>query len=289
MNTSDVFWPAPAKLNLMLRVIGQRSDGYHLLQTVFQFLSQADLLRFQLRADGNVRCSSEIPGISSTNNLATLAALLLKKHTGSNLGANIQIEKKLPMGGGLGGGSSNAATTLLVLNKLWNLNLGKSELAELGLQLGADVPVFIHGKATWAEGVGEKFQFFEPGEPWYLILSPDCHVSTAEIFCDPQLTRSAKPITIRDFSAGQRANTCQELVAHRHPEVGHALSWLDQFAQGRLTGTGACVFAEFASRQEAENVLNTLPADMEGFVSPGLNRSPLHTQLEQFIGAWPSG
>ncbi|WP_456408218.1 4-(cytidine 5'-diphospho)-2-C-methyl-D-erythritol kinase [Thiolapillus sp.] len=289
MKASDIYWPAPAKLNLMLRVIGRRDDGYHLLQTVFQFLSEADRLRFQVRTDGKLRCITEIPGVSSSNNLAILAARMLQEHSGCNLGADIQIEKTLPMGGGLGGGSSNAATTLLVLNRLWDINLEKTELAEIGLRLGADVPIFIHGKAAWAEGIGEKLQFFEPEEPWYVILSPDCHVSTAEIFCDSQLTRDAKAITIRDFSAGQRANTCQKLVASRHPEVRHALAWLDQFAQGRLTGTGACVFAAFASQQEAQGVLGRLPADMKGFVSPGLNTSPLHTQLEQFNGAWPSG
>ncbi|WP_456414038.1 4-(cytidine 5'-diphospho)-2-C-methyl-D-erythritol kinase [Thiolapillus sp.] len=288
MKASDIFWPAPAKLNLMLRVIGRRADGYHLLQTVFQFLAEADLIRFQHRRDGDIRCTS-LPGVRDDDNLAILAARLLQQYGKCNHGADIEIRKKLPMGGGLGGGSSNAATTLVVLNKLWKLNLDEAELARLGLQLGADVPVFIHGKAAWAEGVGEKLHFFTPPEPWYLVLSPACHVSTAEIFCDSQLTRDAKAITIRDFSAGQRVNTCQTLVANRHPEVGRALSWLDQFAEGRLTGTGACVFAEFPSQQQAEQALNEIPADMKGFVSPGLNRSPLHTKLERFTGAWPSG
>ncbi len=288
MKASELFWPAPAKLNLMLRVIGRRSDGYHLLQTVFQFLSQADLIRFQHRPDTKIRCNA-LSGVRNNDNLAILAARLLQQHCGSDCGVDIQIKKKLPMGGGLGGGSSNAATTLVVLNKLWNLNLEEAALAKLGLQLGADVPVFILGKAAWAEGVGEKLRFFEPPESWYLVLSPACHVSTAEIFCDSQLTRDAKAITIRDFSAGHRENTCQTLVASRHPEVGRALSWLNQFAEGRLTGTGACVFAAFPSQQQAETVLKEIPAGMKGFVSPGLNRSPLHTRLEQFTGAWPSG
>ncbi|HDK38350.1 MAG TPA: 4-(cytidine 5'-diphospho)-2-C-methyl-D-erythritol kinase [Thiolapillus brandeum] len=289
MNITDIFWPAPAKLNLMLRVVGQCSDGYHLLQTVFQFLAQSDLIRFQPRTDDAIHCVTPLTGVEDNKNLAILAAQLLQKESNCRQGVDIQIVKNLPMGSGLGGGSSNAATTLVVLNKLWGLDLGPSKLAELGLQLGADVPVFIHGRAAWAEGVGEKLQFFEPRESWYLVLVPACHVSTAEIFCDSELTRDAEPITIRDFSAGETANTCQSLVAHRYPEVSQALSWLEQFAEGRLTGTGACVFAEFASQQQAMQVLGKLPADMKGFVSPGLNRSPLHTQLEQFIGAWPSG
>ena len=289
MNPSDVFWPAPAKINLMLRVTGQRPDGYHLLQTVFQFLEQADRLRFQIRHDDRISCSPPIPGVSDESNLAIMAARLLQQHCDCPLGVDIQIDKHLPMGGGLGGGSSNAATTLVVLNRLWGLDLSDTMLATLGLQLGADVPVFVHGKAAWAEGVGEKLQFIKPPEPWYLVLSPDCHVSTAEIFCDSQLTRDAETITIRDFSAGQRANTCQELVAKRYPEVSRALSWLNRFAEGRLTGTGACVFAEFASQQQAEDALEQLPAEMSGFVSRGMNRSPLYTELEKFNGAWPSG
>ena len=289
MKPSDVFWPAPAKLNLMLRVTGRRSDGYHLLQTVFQFLERADRLRFDVRSDGKISCRPAIPGVSDENNLAIMAARLLQEHCNCPLGVDIQIEKCLPMGGGLGGGSSNAATTLVVLNRLWGLNLSPNALAELGLRLGADIPIFVHGKAAWAEGVGEKLQFIDPPEPWYLVLSPGCHVSTAEIFCDSQLTRDAETITIRDFSAGQRANTCQNLVASRYPEVSRALSWLSQFSEGRLTGTGACVFAEFESRQQAEDALGQIPADMTGFVSQGMNRSPLYMKLEKFNGAWPSG
>ncbi|HID44896.1 MAG TPA: 4-(cytidine 5'-diphospho)-2-C-methyl-D-erythritol kinase [Chromatiaceae bacterium] len=289
MNASDVFWPAPAKLNLMLRVIGRRPDGYHELQTVFQFLQKSDRIRYRTRTDGRISCLPPIPGVNDEYNLAIMAARLLQRHSGCTMGVDIQIEKTLPMGGGLGGGSSNAATTLVVLNRLWHLDIPLGNLAEMGLQLGADVPIFVHGKAAWAEGVGEKLQFFTPPEPWYLVLSPGCHVSTAEIFCDSQLTRDAEAITIRDFSAGQTANTCQNLVASRHPEVSRALSWLNQFAEGRLTGTGACVFAEFDSRQQAEDVLGQLPADMTGFVSRGLNRSPLHIELQKFNGAWPSG
>ena len=289
MNPRDIYWAAPAKLNLTLRVVGRRADGYHLLQTVFQFLQQADYLRFAPRADGHIRCLSELPGVNDDNNLAVLAAKLLQQHSQSPMGADIYIEKHLPMGGGLGGGSSNAATTFLVLNKLWDLNLSAQELSSLGLSLGADIPIFIHGKAAWAEGIGEIFEFFNPPEAWYLVLSPDCHVSTAKIFCDSQLTRDAKTIKIRDFSAGQRVNTCQPLVAERYPEVRQAIDWLNQFSEGRLTGTGACVFAEFSTQHQAQEALAQLPADMTGFISKGMNTSPLHIQLKKFIGAWPSG
>ncbi|WP_457673130.1 4-(cytidine 5'-diphospho)-2-C-methyl-D-erythritol kinase [Thiolapillus sp.] len=289
MNTENIYWAAPAKLNLMLRVVGRRPDGYHLLQTVFQFLEQADGIRFRLRSDSRISCSPSLPGVSDERNLAILAARLLQEHTGYRGGVDMSIHKQLPMGGGLGGGSSNAATTLIVLNRLWQLGLGLSELSHLGLQLGADVPIFIHGRSAWAEGIGEKLVFITPEEPWYLVLTPDCHVSTAEIFCDSQLTRDAKTIKIRDFIAGRHENTLQALVAARHPEVGRALAWLDQRGEGRLTGTGACVFAEFPSQQVAMQTLERLPADMKGFVSRGRNISPLHTQYRQFFGAWPSG
>ncbi len=289
MTIEEIHWAAPAKLNLMLRVVGRRPDGYHLLQTVFQFLDKADGLRFRLRTDSRVRCTPALRGVSEERNLAILAARLLQRHTGHKGGVDIHIQKRLPMGGGLGGGSSNAATTLLVLNRLWGLQLDMRVLAELGLELGADVPVFLHGRSAWAEGIGEKLRFFEPEQPWYLVLMPDCHVSTAEIFCDSQLTRDAKTIKIRDFIAGQHENTLQSLVAERHPEVRKALAWLNQHGEGRLTGTGACVFGEFSSRQAAEQALEQLPADMKGFVSRGRNISPLHTQYRQFFGAWPSG
>ena len=289
MNAEEIHWAAPAKLNLMLRVLGRRADGYHQLQTVFQFLEQSDELRFQVRSDRTIRCIPALPGVPDEQNLAMLAARLLQQHTGHNQGAEIHIRKRLPMGGGLGGGSSNAATTLVLLNKLWGLDLDANELARLGLQLGADIPVFIHGRAAWAEGVGEKLQFFQPREPWYLVLTPRCHASTAEIFCDPQLTRDAKTIKIRDFIAGRHENTLQSLVAKRHPKVAQALSWLDQHGEGRLTGTGACVFGEYPSQQMAEQAHGKLPAGMQGFVSRGCNTSPLHTQYKDFFGAWPSG
>lgn len=289
MNPEGRFWPAPAKLNLMLRVIGQRADGYHDLQTVFQFLETCDTLRFHLTADGRIRSTTNLPGVDETQNLAILAAKLLQQASGCSKGVTIEIRKTLPMGGGLGGGSSNAATALLVLNRLWNTGLSLSDLAQLGLQLGADVPVFVHGRAAWAEGVGEQLQFFQPPEPWYLVIRPDCHVSTAKIFCDSRLTRNAEPITIRDFLAGQNANSCQPLVANSYPEVRRALQWLNEHSEGRLTGTGSCVFGEFGSRQQAEQALRKLPDELQGFVSRGLNRSPLHRQLDDFDGAWPSG
>ncbi len=289
MNPQHVHWFAPAKLNLMLRVIRQRADGYHKLQSVFQFLERSDCIRFQLRNDSRIRNSAPIEGIKDSENLALMAAALLQKQARVPSGVDIDIHKTLPMGGGLGGGSSNAATTLLVLNRLWRIGMPVEELAELGLQLGADVPVFIHGKSAWAEGVGEQLSFFEPNECWHLVLIPHCHVSTAKIFRNSQLTRDAKAITIRDFVAGIRENTCQPLVSKLYPEVQEALDWLGGHAEGRMTGTGACVFAEFSTYEQAATVLSELPDNMQGFVSQGTNLSPLHKQLNAFTGAWPSG
>ncbi|RTZ78799.1 MAG: 4-(cytidine 5'-diphospho)-2-C-methyl-D-erythritol kinase [Gammaproteobacteria bacterium] len=282
-------WPAPAKLNLMLRVTGRREDGYHDLQTVFQFLEQSDLLRFRLRDDGQIRCTTPLEGVDEEHNLAVLAARALRERCPSAQGVDIEVHKTLPMGGGLGGGSSNAATTLVVLNRLWNCNLDLHELATIGLQLGADVPVFVHGQAAWAEGVGERLQPLKPLEPWYLVIRPACQVSTAEVFCDSELTRDAEPIKIRDFLAGRDENTCEPLVRARHPAVDEAIEWLDGYTRGRLTGTGSCVFGRFENREQAEAAFSALPGHMSGFVSRGLNRSPLHRKLEQLDGAWPSG
>jgi len=274
-------WPAPAKLNLMLRVLRRRSDGYHELQTVFQFLEQSDELRFRVRADGAVRCTTPLPGVADENNLALLAARALKAATGTSLGAEIEIRKSLPMGGGLGSGSSNAATTLVALNHLWGCGLDLERLAAIGRRLGADVPIFVHGRSAWAEGVGERFTPFEPARPWYLVVIPPCHVSTAEIFSDSRLTRNAEPITIRDFLAGRDENTCEPLVKSRHPAVREALEWLDGYSRGRLTGTGGCVFGEFDSREAAAEALRALPSPMRGFVSRGCNLSPLHRRLQE--------
>lgn len=276
-------WSAPAKLNLLLKVVGRRPDGYHLLQTVFQFLDVADELAFRLRDDGVVRIRNPLPGVPEAQDLTVRAARLLQQETGISAGVEIELHKRLPMGGGLGGGSSDAATVLTALNRLWNLGLDKERLARLGLQLGADVPVFIHGYSAWAEGVGEELTPLELPEPWYLVLTPACHVPTAEIFSDPDLTRDSSRITIADFLSGSRENDCLPVVARRYPQVAEAMDWLGQFAEPRLTGTGASVFAVFEQEQAAREALEQMPCDYTGFVARGLNRSPLLERLEAAV------
>jgi 4-diphosphocytidyl-2-C-methyl-D-erythritol kinase len=273
-------WPAPAKLNLMLRVVGQREDGYHELQTVFQFIERQDELDFRLRDDGEIRLLSPAPGVPPETDLCYRSARALQQATGTRLGADITLHKRLPMGGGLGGGSSDAATTLVALNQLWGTGLTQTQLQSIGLRLGADVPIFIHGHAAWAEGIGEQFQPLEPPEHWYLILIPDCHVSTAEIFAQSDLTRHSPRIKIRDFLGGDSRNDCLPVVRRRHPQVAAALDWLNQYAAPRLTGTGACVFAAFDDGQQARAAHRALPANLEGFVTRGINRSPLLERLQ---------
>ncbi|MEY3289214.1 MAG: hypothetical protein RLZZ419_1456, partial [Pseudomonadota bacterium] len=236
-------WPAPAKLNLMLRIVGQRSDGYHLLQTVFQFIDLCDWITFHPVDDGRVSLQKTIPGVPEIDDLTIKAANLLKAETGCNLGVRIEVEKNLPMGGGLGGGSSDAATTLVILNKFWNLQLSVEKLMELGLTLGADVPVFVYGYSSWAEGIGEKLEEIILKEQWVVVIKPDCHVDTKEIFSAKNLTRNSKSIRIADFIAGKHQNDCVEVVCQRYPSVKSALVALSEFSEARLTGTGACVFA----------------------------------------------
>ncbi len=276
-------WPAPAKLNLMLRIVGRRADGYHLLQTVFQFVDFCDWLSFKSVDDGQVLLETPIPGVLPQQDLTVRAANLLKEFTGTTQGVVISIEKNLPMGGGLGGGSSDAATTLVVLNKLWQTNLSKCQLMELGLSLGADVPIFIHGTAAWAEGVGERLTDIELPERWFVIIKPDCHVDTKEIFLDKELTRDSKPIIIADFTAGQIGNDCLVVVKKRYEPVRIALAELSKYANARLTGTGACVFAEFSSEVEARNVYNLLSRDWQVYIAKANNKSPLYSKLEQFL------
>ncbi|MCG7985426.1 MAG: 4-(cytidine 5'-diphospho)-2-C-methyl-D-erythritol kinase [Candidatus Thiodiazotropha lotti] len=271
--------PAPAKLNLMLRIVGRREDGYHDLQTVFQFIDRQDRLDFKYRPDGQIVITNPLPEVPEQQNLCFRAAKMLQQITGTDAGVELTLHKILPMGGGLGGGSSDAATTLVALNHLWGLGLGQDQLMQLGGSLGADVPIFIHGQAAWAEGVGDKMTDIELPEPWFLVLNPACHVSTAEIFGQPDLTRNSPRIKIRAFLEGNSQNDCLAVVRRRHPEVAQAMDWLDQYAVARLTGTGACLFAEFAERRAANEVLDRLPSDLTGFVARGLNRSPL---LDQF-------
>lgn len=275
-------WPAPAKLNLFLHVTGQRADGYHELQTAFQFLDVGDVLWFEVTSGGGVELECGLPGIPAGQNLIIRAARFLADHTGCRQGARIGVDKRLPVGGGLGGGSSDAATTLVALNALWGLGLGVDELAELGLQLGADVPVFVHGAAAWAEGVGEKLtRLPRLAEPWYLVVHPAVSVSTIEIFSDSQLTRNAHPIKIPAFLAGAGVNCLEPVVVRRYPEVGKALNWLSKNRPARMTGSGACVFAPCKDRHQAESILKQLPVPWTGFVARGCNRSPLLERLEQ--------
>lgn len=273
--------PAPAKLNLMLHITGRRADGYHELQTLFQFLDYGDELSFRLREDGQIRLLTELPGVDHDSNLIVRAARLLQRESGCTLGADIQLTKRLPMGGGIGGGSSDAATTLLGLDHLWNTRLGEDRLAELGLSLGADVPVFVRGRAAFAEGVGERLQPVDLAEPWFLVIAPQVSVSTAEIFADPELTRNTPAITVRSLLAGGGHNDCQPVVEKRYPEVRNALSLLNKFVQARMTGTGACVFGSFPNEGEADKVRRQLPATLPSFVARGRNVSMLHRSLEQ--------
>jgi 4-diphosphocytidyl-2-C-methyl-D-erythritol kinase len=277
-------WPAPAKLNLMLRIVGRRADGYHELQTVFQFLELADRLFFRITSDPTVARASGASQIPPEQDLVVRAARLLQAYTGCRLGVRIRLDKRLPLGGGLGGGSSDAATTLAVLNDLWGLQLPAAELAQLGLRLGADVPVFLFGRAAWGEGVGERLAVLDLPEPWYLVLRPDCEVSTAAVFQDPELTRNSPRIKISDFVAGQHGNDCLAVVRRRYPAVAEALDWLSGHAEARLTGTGSCVFAAFANPGEAETVRRALPAGVVGYVARGCNESPLRSLMERRRG-----
>ena len=273
--------PAPAKLNLMLHILGRRDDGYHELQTLFQFLDHGDELSFTLREDGCIRLITPLPGVDHDSNLVVRAARLLQAESGCNLGADIELTKRLPMGGGIGGGSSDAATTLLGLDHLWQTHLGEERLARIGLTLGADVPVFVRGRAAFAEGVGERLEPVELSEPWFLVIAPQVSVSTAEIFSDPELTRNTPAITVRSLLEGGGRNDCQPVVERRYPQVRNALSLLNKFVPARMTGTGACVFGSFPNQGEADKVCRQLPADLPAFVAQGRNISMLHRRLAQ--------
>jgi 4-diphosphocytidyl-2-C-methyl-D-erythritol kinase len=285
--TDTLICPAPAKLNLMLRVVGRRDDGYHLLQTLFRFLDFGDTLRFVLRGDGELRRTREVPGVSTQQDLTLRAARLLQRASGSALGADISLDKRLPVGGGLGGGSSDAASTLIALNRLWDLRWPRERLQDLALQLGADVPVFVFGRSAFAEGIGERLQAVELPPAWYLVLVPPVAVSTASVFADPELTRDSDPIKICGFSAGAGVfsaaagrNDLETVVCRRHPEVAAHLAWLRQFGPAAMTGSGACVFAAFESEASAQQVFGRRPAGMEGFVARGLDRHPLWEWLD---------
>jgi 4-diphosphocytidyl-2-C-methyl-D-erythritol kinase len=280
-------WPAPAKLNLFLHILGRRPDGYHLLQTIFQFLEYGDELEFEVREDGQILRSEGPAGVPPESDLVVRAARLLQERSGIRLGAAIKLRKRLPLQAGLGGGSSDAATTLLALDRLWGTGLGTQRLAALGLELGADVPVFIGGEAAWAEGVGEVLTPVDLPEPWYVVLQPDCRVATREIFQAHELTRNSAPIKIARFRSGECRNDFEPVVRSRYPQVSEALDWLGARAEARLTGSGACVFAAFADEAAARRVYAALPQGWRGFVARGCNRSPLlaRVQAEGLLGA----
>ena len=274
-------YPAPAKLNLFLHVVGRRSDGYHLLQSVFRLIDLGDALRFAPLTDGRIARAAPLAGVPEERDLCLRAARMLQEASGASLGVEIAIEKRLPMGGGLGGGSSDAATVLLALNRLWSLDWPRERLQALGLELGADVPFFIHGRNAFVEGVGERLQALDLPPAWYLVVAPPASVPTAEIFAAPNLTRDTKAIKMADFSAGWGAgglfgrNDLEAVVCERYPAVARALAWLRQHAEARMTGSGACVFAPFAAEQDARAVLARMPEGMTGWVAQGLDEHPL--------------
>lgn len=272
----DSTWPAPAKLNLFLHVVGRRDDGYHLLQTVFRFIDTADNLRFNPRDDGEIVLATPIVGVPPESDLTVRAARLLQTHTGCTQGATIHLDKRLPMGGGVGGGSSDAATVLLALNHLWQTGLTRAELEKLGLSLGADVPVFIHGRNTFAEGIGENFTDVELPAESYLILHPPVHVPTPLIFGAPTLCRSTPAIAPASWQPGSGHNDLEPVACRHFPEVAEHLTWLRQFTpKAMMTGSGACVFAPFAERQAAEKALAQLPAGCNGWIAEGLAEHPI--------------
>lgn len=271
--------PAPAKLNLFLHIIGRRADGYHNLQTIFQFLDYADYLAFSPRNDGVIQLNTPLLGVAHNDNLIVKAAKLLQSYTHSDLGADIWLDKKLPVGGGLGGGSSNAATTLLALNQLWKTCLSINQLSQLGIRLGADIPVFIVGKAAFAEGIGEQLRPIKLAEPWFLVATPPVSISTASIFNDPELTRDTPAIDYQQASSLQGHNDCQAIVTKHYPLVKEALQWMNQLAPSKLTGTGACLFSSFDSQQQALTAQQQLTEKLLCFVAKGANTSMLHRSL----------
>ncbi len=279
--------PAPAKLNLFLHITGRRADGYHLLQTLFQLLDVGDEIHFTDNQSGDIRLRCNDQQLEGNDNLIYRAAQLLKPLAKPHCGIDMFLQKNLPMGGGLGGGSSDAATTLHALNKLWQLNLSVAELAAIGLQLGADVPLFVEGYSAFAEGVGEKLQPITLPEKIYLIVTPACHVSTADVFTHPDLIRNSPVISPADVLNSNQVqswrNDCQPLVERLYPQVAFTLQWLVEYAPSRMTGTGASLFAEFPDEISARRALANLPANCRGFIARGVNRSPLLAALEHAV------
>jgi 4-diphosphocytidyl-2-C-methyl-D-erythritol kinase len=288
MISTQTHWPSPAKLNLFLYITGRRDNGYHELQTLFQFIDFGDELSITAHQRSNqITISPQIPGVATENNLIWKAATALQQYSNTAFGADIELKKVLPMGGGIGGGSSNAATVLVALNYLWQLNLSDDQLAEIGLKLGADVPVFVRGFSAFAEGVGEQLHPANPEEKWYLVVKPQVSIATVDIFTHPNLTRNTPKRELATLLEQEYVNDCEKIVRMLYPEVDKQLSWLLQYAPSRLTGTGSCVFAEFSSKNEAESVLAKLPDTASAFIAKGRNLSPLKEALAEHQSAHP--
>ncbi|MDN3697793.1 4-(cytidine 5'-diphospho)-2-C-methyl-D-erythritol kinase [Vibrio genomosp. F6] len=285
MITEQTSWPSPAKLNLFLYITGRRDNGYHELQTLFQFVDFGDDLLITANNSAQITITPEIKGVATQDNLIWKAATALQEYASCSLGADIILNKILPMGGGIGGGSSNAATVLVALNYLWDLDLSDEQLAEIGLKLGADVPVFVHGYAAFAEGVGEKLVKAEPEEKWYLVIKPQVSIATVDIFTHEKLIRNTPKRALTTLLSEKYENDCEKIVRMLYPEVDKQLSWLLQYAPSRLTGTGSCVFAEFDSKQNAETVLEKLPDTVSAFIAKGRNTSPLKETLAEYESA----
>ena len=277
--TESLILRAPAKLNLMLHITGRRDDGYHLLETVFQFIDLADRIEFTANDTGEIlRLPGKSP-VAAADDILLTTATLLQARVQVDKGVSIDIDKRIPVGGGLGGGSSDAATCLLALNRLWELDLSLDQLAGIGLELGADVPVFVRGRAAWATGIGEKLQPIELEESIYLVIDPKVAVSTAQIFAAQELTRNSDPLTIRAFLRGSGCNVCEPVVRNLYPQVGQAIDWLNQFAVARMSGTGACVFAAIDSLEQAEVVKSRVPRQWDAYITRAMNHNPVHQQL----------
>ena len=286
--TQASVWSAPAKLNLMLHIVGRRPDGYHELQTVFQLIDLCDRIEIAVRPDGVISRPDGAAGVPEDEDLTVRAARALKAATGTALGAEIRVRKRIPMGGGLGGGSSDAATTLVALNQQWRTGLDQRQIAEIGVKLGADIPVFVSGRSGWAEGVGERLTPVSLGtDSWYLVLFPGVAVPTTAVFQAPELTRNSPPTTMRGFLETGGRNDCESVVRARFPAVGEALDWLGRHASARLTGTGSCVFAKFSRAADAERVAARVPDAWRAFVARGLDESPLREELGRWgVAKW---
>lgn len=277
--TATFILPAPAKLNLFLHITGQRADGYHLLQTLFIFLDYADQISLTCREDGVIQRTNTVADVPEEMDLVVKAAHLLQRYTQQTLGVDIEVDKYIPMGGGLGGGSSDAATVLVGLNQLWQCGLSVDKLAALGLQLGADVPVFVRGQAAWAEGVGEQLTPVDLDLGWYIVIHPKVHVPTRELFLEKSLTRNCVPIKLAAFHGGETINVFQPVVETKFPEVAKAIAWLSGYTDARLTGSGSCIFGSVNSKSVGLAILDDLPKDWFGFVAQGLIQSPLQQKL----------